>query len=96
MIVMGVTWEDFRVRPGATYQYVQLADWIEGHVRAGRLRPGDRLPAQRELGELTGTSIELAGKAMALLRERGIVETSGRGSFVTDASRELPRKPGSP
>jgi DNA-binding GntR family transcriptional regulator len=81
---MAVTWGDFSVKPGATYEYVQLADWIEKQIKAGNLRPGDRLPAQRELGELVGHSAELAGKAMALLRERGVVETSGRGSFVVD------------
>lgn len=82
LITMSVTWGDFRLRPGATYQYVQLADWIEGHIKAGRLKTGDRLPAQRDLGELTGTSLELAGKAMAVLRDRGLVETSMKGSFV--------------
>jgi DNA-binding GntR family transcriptional regulator len=82
---MSVTWGEFREKPGATYLYVQLADWITAHIQAGRLKPGDRLPAQRELGELTGTSTELAGKSMALLRERGLVETSGRGSFVKPA-----------
>lgn len=79
---MPVTWEDFEVKPGATYAYVQLADWIDSQVRAGRLNPGDRLPAQRDLGQLTGTSAELAGRAMALLRERGTIETSRLGSFV--------------
>lgn len=79
---MSVTWEDFTVKPGATYQYVQLANWIEQHVQAGRLKPGDRLPSQAELGALTGTSTELAGKAIRLLRDRGYVETSQRGSYV--------------
>jgi GntR family transcriptional regulator len=79
---MAVKWGDFRTKPGATYEYVQLADWIEGQIQAGNLRPGDRLPAQRELGEQTGHSAELAGKAMALLRDRGLVETSKRGTFV--------------
>jgi DNA-binding GntR family transcriptional regulator len=79
---MAVTWGDFKTKPGATYEYVQFADWIEGQIRAGNLRPGDRLPAQRELGALTGHSAELAGKAMALLRQRGVVETSRRGTFV--------------
>ena len=82
MTGVAVTWGDFQIRPGATYAYVQLANWIEGHIKAGNLQPGDRLPAQRDLGEMTGTSVELAGKAMALLRERGLVETSGRGSYV--------------
>ena len=82
MIHMAVTWEDFKPRGGATYLYVQLADWIEAAIKAGHLEAGDRLPAQRDLGELTGTSTELAGKAMAVLRDRGVVETSIRGTFV--------------
>lgn len=81
IITMPATWRDFKTRPGGTW-YVQLADFIEAAIKAGHLAPGDRLPAQRELGELTGTSTELAGKAVALLRERGLVETSARGSFV--------------
>lgn len=86
MIGMAVSWEDFQIRPGATYHYVQLADWLERQVRAGRLEPGDKLPGQREMGELTGTSAELAGRAIALLRERGLVETSKRGSFIVSNS----------
>jgi GntR family transcriptional regulator len=79
---MAVTWENFSVKPGATYAYVQLADWIESRIKAGDLEPGDRLPAQRDLGALTGTSTELAGRAMNVLRERRLVETSIRGTYV--------------
>jgi DNA-binding transcriptional regulator YhcF (GntR family) len=82
---MAVIWADFHTRPGATYHYVQLADWIEGQIKAGKLMPGDRLPAQRELAGLTGTSVELTGRAMATLRERGLVETSAHGSFIRSA-----------
>jgi DNA-binding transcriptional regulator YhcF (GntR family) len=82
---MAVSWENFQVRESATYHYVQLADWIEAQIKAGNLRPGDRLPAQRDLATLTGTSVELTGRAMALLRERELVETSARGSFVKGA-----------
>jgi DNA-binding GntR family transcriptional regulator len=81
---MAVTWGDFKARSGATYLYVQLADWIEAQIKTGRLQAGERLPAQRDLADLTGTSTELAGKAMALLRERGLVETSIRGTFVAE------------
>lgn len=81
MINMAVNWGDFKTRPSAVW-YVQLADFVEAAIRDGRLRQGDRLPSQRELGELTGTSTELATKATAVLRDRGLVETSVRGSFV--------------
>jgi GntR family transcriptional regulator len=84
LIIVAVNWEDFKPRAGATYHYVQLADWIQAAVRDGLLQPGERLPTQRELGELTGTSTELAGKAMAELRKRGVVETSKRGTYVAE------------
>jgi GntR family transcriptional regulator len=86
MIGMAVTWEDFETKPSATYEYVQLADFIESQIKAGRLAHGDRIPAQRDLAALTGTSTELAGRAMGVLRDRGLVETSRKGTFVTASS----------
>lgn len=82
---MAVTWGDFKARTGATYLYVQLADWIEEQIKTGQLQPGERLPAQRDIAVATGTSTELAGKAMGALRKRGLVETSIRGTFVAEA-----------
>jgi GntR family transcriptional regulator len=79
---MSVTWEDFEVRPSAKFGYMQLADWIEDRIKAGDLEPGDRLPSQRDLGVRTGTSTELAGRAYAVLRDRGLVETSVLGTYV--------------
>lgn len=79
---MAVTWANFQARRGATPAYVQLADWIMTRIQAGNLRPGDQIPAQRGLADLTGHSPETIGKAMALLRERRLVETSNLGTFV--------------
>ena len=84
MVSMSVTWGNFRAKRTATPVYVQLADFIEGEIKAGRLPADTQLPSQRELGELTGHSTETAGKAMALLRERGLVETSTIGTFVAN------------
>jgi DNA-binding GntR family transcriptional regulator len=84
-VIVAVTWRDFKARSGATYLYVQLADWVEAQIKAGQLQAGERLPAQRDIASLTGTSTELAGKAMSVLRERGLVETSIRGTFVAEA-----------
>ncbi len=67
---------------GATPVYVQLADWIENQIKAGNLAPGDQLPSQREMRDLTGHSMETAGKAMTLLRKHELVETSTIGTFV--------------
>ena len=82
-----VDWGTFKPRNSARYLYVQLADFIQAAIAAGDLEPGDRLPTQRDLGEKTGTSTELAGKAMAVLRDRGVVETSKRGTYVSETFR---------
>lgn len=82
-VIMPVRWEDYEEKPGATPAYVQLADFIEARIRAGDLRPGDQVPAERRLADLTGHSPETCGKAKRLLKERGVVDTSpGRGTFV--------------
>jgi DNA-binding GntR family transcriptional regulator len=85
---MAVDWGAFRPRNSAVYLYVQLADFIEAAIAAGDLEPGGRIPAQRELGELTGTSTELAGRAMGVLRDRGVVETSKRGTYVAEPDHQ--------
>jgi DNA-binding transcriptional regulator YhcF (GntR family) len=82
MIDMAVNWANFVALRSATPVYVQLADWIENQIKAGSLAPGDQLPSQREMRDLTGHSMETAGKAMTLLRERELVETSTIGTFV--------------
>ena len=79
---MAVNWANFVAHRGATPVYVQLADWIEDQIKAGNLAPGDQLPSQREMRDLTGHSMETAGKAMTLLREHELVETSTIGTFV--------------
>jgi DNA-binding GntR family transcriptional regulator len=82
MIGMDVNWANFVAQRSATPVYVQLADWVESQIKAGNLEPGDQLPNQREMRDLVGHSMETAGKAMKLLRERGVVETSTIGTFV--------------
>jgi GntR family transcriptional regulator, regulator for abcA and norABC len=81
---MAVQWEDFEARRGATPMYRQLADWIEARIKDGSFQPGDQVPAERRLAELLGLSVDTVRAAMAVLRERGLVETGhGTGTFVT-------------
>ena len=91
MISMAVNWGDFVSRRGATPAYVQLANWVTAQIEQGNLQPGDQIPAQRDLAEMLGHSPETAGKAMALLRERRLVETSKLGTFVSPGVLHPPR-----
>ncbi len=58
---------------------------IELLILRGILRPGDRLPAERELAEKMGVSRPSLREAIADLQDRGLVETrAGAGIFVTE------------
>ena len=58
---------------------------IELLILRGILRPGDRLPAERELAEKLGVSRPSLREALGSLRESGLLEArAGCGVFVAD------------
>lgn len=58
---------------------------VELLILRGILRPGERLPAERELAERLGVSRPSLREALADLQERGLVETRpGSGVYVAD------------
>ncbi|MEM9584087.1 MAG: FCD domain-containing protein [Pseudomonadota bacterium] len=60
---------------------------IELLILRGILRPGDRLPSERELAERLGVSRPSLRDAVALLQEQGLLETrAGAGIFVCDVT----------
>jgi len=66
--------------------YVQVADYVAGRIQAGALRPGSRLPAERDLAEQWGVAYQTIRRAMRELRERGLVASVvGKGTYVTVA-----------
>ncbi len=61
----------------------------------GRLRPGDRLPATRELARRLGVSRTTATAAYDRLSAAGFVTTRvGAGTFVTGTAAPAPNAPG--
>jgi DNA-binding transcriptional MocR family regulator len=52
---------------------------VETGVRTGRLGPGDALPPVRALAVDLGVSPATVASAYRVLRERGLIETAGRG-----------------
>lgn len=66
--------------------YQQAADQIRKLIRAGEYRPGERLPAERELAKRLGVSRPTVREAMIALEIAGIVDIrAGAGLFVSDA-----------
>lgn len=68
---------------------------IHGEIFAGRLRPGDRLPGERQLSELLNVSRPSVREAIRILQAMGIVRSrpgvgAGSGLVVsTEASKAL-------
>jgi DNA-binding transcriptional MocR family regulator len=72
---------DWMTRPGPLYARLSAA--LLEVIRAGELRPGTRLPAERDLAEAFTVGRTTVVAALDLLRNDGWVESrQGSGSFV--------------
>jgi GntR family transcriptional regulator, transcriptional repressor for pyruvate dehydrogenase complex len=68
----------------------QAMNRLIGLVRSGELKPGDRLPTQRELPQMLGLSQTVIREAIRGLAAMGIVEIRhGQGVFVRSVSAEM-------
>jgi len=73
--------------------YEQIVEQIEDSILKGALKPGDQLPAERELAQQFGVSRTAIREAVKALREKGLVEAySGRGTFVRDGTSQAIRQ----
>ncbi|SMF13469.1 transcriptional regulator, GntR family [Tistlia consotensis] len=73
-------------------KYLAIADAIERAVRSGVLRPGERLPSQRELARRLAVDLTTVTRAIGLLRDAGWVEGAGRlGTYVRNDAGALAR-----
>jgi GntR family transcriptional regulator len=81
----------FRVDPVSdTPLFEQLAASVRTDTAAGRLHPGDWLPAAREVAASLGVNLHTVLHAYQDLREEGLVEMRrGRGAVVTEAAKPL-------
>jgi DNA-binding transcriptional MocR family regulator len=65
--------------------YVQLADQLVEAIESGRLAPGARLPAMRDLARELGCALVTVSQAYELLGARGrLISRVGKGTFVAE------------
>ena len=77
------------------YVYMQVADHIAARIASGELRPGARLPGERDLGTEYGVAYLTARRAIRELRERGLVVTlPAKGTFVAYPQEQGPGSDG--
>lgn len=79
------------LRPSRLYE--QIVEQIEQSIVTGTLKPGDQLPAERDLALQFGVSRTAVREAVKALREKGMVEAyPGRGTFITSGTSQVLRQ----
>src|SRR5712672_496351 len=77
--------------------YVQLRDQLRALVHAGDLRPGDRIPASRELAIMLGVHRTTVANAYAELESEGLIQGHvGHGTFIKGNGNGLKLTPPAP
>ena len=65
--------------------YLQIASGVRAALVDGRLGPGDRLPAGRELAHALDVNLDTVQRAYRLLADEGLVVARvGRGTRIID------------
>jgi GntR family transcriptional regulator len=80
------------VKPGHGPAHAQIESALAQAIEQGRLSPGDRLPAERELAERYGVSRMTLRQALGALEQRGrVTRSKGRygGTYVAEPKLEL-------
>lgn len=80
-----------RIDPNSSLPlFAQIAASIRMDAAAGRMGPGDRLPAARELATALEVNLHTVLHAYQELRDEGLIDMRrGRGAVVTDAVAPL-------
>lgn len=87
---MTITWKP-NIKNKSKALYIALADSLESDIKSGVLRPGDKLPPQRELADLLEVNLSTVTRAFRLCELKGLISgVVGRGTFVfSDAKVSL-------
>jgi DNA-binding FadR family transcriptional regulator len=67
--------------------YEEIVNRVQARVLAGELKPGDRLPPERDFAAQLGVSRAAVREAIKSLKEKGLIDVVvGRGAFITAPS----------
>lgn len=70
--------------------FEQIAASVRSDVLSGRLRPGDRLPAAREVADAVDVNVHTVLRAYQELRDEGLIDLRrGRGAVISASAGPL-------
>jgi GntR family transcriptional repressor for pyruvate dehydrogenase complex len=68
----------------------EVSSDLQRRVAGGEIKPGDRLPTEKTLGEAYGVSRAVVREAIARLKADGLIETrQGSGAFVVETPKTI-------
>ena len=68
----------------------QIEAWLDDAIERGQLKPGDRLPGERELADSFGVSRMTLRQGLAGLEKRGLISRTQGRPARNCSSRECP------
>ncbi|EGL55233.1 transcriptional regulator containing a DNA-binding HTH domain and an aminotransferase domain containing protein [Methylophaga aminisulfidivorans MP] len=76
-----------RIDTNARVKYIGIVEAIEADIKNRLLKPGDRLPAQRQIADSLSVDLTTVTRAINEAARRGLVETQrGNGCFIAQTT----------
>ncbi|MNR83040.1 putative HTH-type transcriptional regulator YdcR [compost metagenome] len=73
--------------------YLQVAQQVEGAIRAGGLREGERIPSIRRFSRQLNVSVSTVSLAYQALERKGLIVARERSGFFVASERRMPPEP---
>src|SRR3989338_2212444 len=68
----------------------EVSGELQRRIARGELKPGDRLPTEKALGDAFGVSRAVVREAIARLKADGLIETrQGSGAFIVEVPKTI-------
>lgn len=72
-------------------KYLALVKLLEDDIESGALKPGTKLPPQRELADFLDVNLSTISRAFRLCEQKGLLSASvGSGTFVSSGATTEP------
>ena len=83
----------FQINPSSGVPvYRQIMDQVKYYVVSGTLRRGDQVPSIRAMARRLAVNPTTIVKAYTELEHEGVIDMrQGKGAFVTDSGKQMPR-----